>query len=56
MKGDANATPDIGHPKIPDIEGVVLFTIPKVGHYLNPFTIGLLIVGATLISWVKRRW
>ena len=56
MKGDANATPDIGNPKIPDIEGVVLFTIPRVGHYLNPFTIGLLVVGITLITWVKRRW
>ena len=56
MKGDANATEDVNHPKLADIQGVVLFKIPTVGHYLNPFTVGLGIIGICVITWVKRRW
>ena len=56
FKGDANPAPDLNHPKMNDIEGVMLFKIPALGKYLNPFTVGLGIAGIALISWAKRRW
>jgi signal peptidase I len=56
FKGDANPAPDLNHPKMNDIEGVMLFKLPAVGKYLNPFTVGLCIAGIALITWAKRRW
>jgi signal peptidase len=52
VKGDANPSPDTQHPKLADIRGVVLFTIPWIGHLLSPqyFAIVLLaIFGVWLI-------
>jgi hypothetical protein len=56
FKGDANPAPDLNHPTLNDIEGVMLFKLPAVGKYLNPFTVGLCIVGIALMTWAKRRW
>jgi len=56
FKGDANPAADLNHPKIKDIEGVMLFKVPALGKYLNPFTVGLCIAGIALITWAKRRW
>ncbi len=36
VKGDANPSPDVQHPKIPDITGVVFFVIPVIGKFLTP--------------------
>jgi len=36
VKGDANPSPDVQHPKIPDITGIVVFTIPFIGKILTP--------------------
>ena len=36
VKGDANPSPDVQHPKIPDITGIVIFTIPFIGKILTP--------------------
>jgi len=36
VKGDHNPSPDIQHPKIPDITGVVIFIIPVIGRFLTP--------------------
>jgi hypothetical protein len=56
FKGDANPAPDLNHPKLNDIEGVMLFKIPAIGKYLNPFTVGLFVCGIALLTWAKRRW
>jgi signal peptidase I len=56
FKGDANPAPDLNHPKLNDIDGVMLFKVPAMGKYLNPYTVGLLIAGIALLSWAKRRW
>jgi signal peptidase len=44
VKGDANEQADVQRPILSEIEGVVLFTIPKVGLLLNPQTMSLLLV------------
>jgi len=36
VKGDANPSPDIQHPKMSDITGVAFFTIPLIGKILTP--------------------
>ncbi len=36
VKGDANPSPDVQHPKIPDITGIVIYTIPFIGKILTP--------------------
>ena len=36
VKGDANPNPDVQQPKIPDITGVVVYTIPFIGRILTP--------------------
>jgi signal peptidase I len=49
VKGDHNPTPDVQHPKIPDILGVGIFVIPYIGKFLTkqalifmvPIVIGL---------------
>ena len=56
FKGDANPAPDLNHPRLNDIEGVMLFKIPAIGKYLNPFTVGLFVCGIALLTWAKRRW
>jgi signal peptidase I len=44
VKGDANPSPDPQKPKISDINGVVLFTIPWLGNVTNPHYIILLLL------------
>jgi len=43
VKGDANPSPDVQHPKIPDITGVVFFTIPFIGKFLTPRSLIVLV-------------
>jgi signal peptidase len=44
VKGDANDQADVQRPTLSEIEGVVLFNVPKIGLLLNPKTISLLLV------------
>ncbi len=55
VKGDANPQSDIGRPKIKDIKGVVLFTIPKIGRVLSPIPLILIVSGIFLMATVLRR-
>jgi signal peptidase len=55
VKGDANDQPDIGHPKLNDIKGVVLFTIPKIGRILSPVPLALIVTGIFIMYSVLRR-
>ena len=56
VKGDHNANPDVQRPKLNDILGVVVFTIPFIGKFLTkkalfiiiPMAIGLWLVWDTL--------
>jgi hypothetical protein len=50
MKGDANPTPDIQHPKIADVTGVVFFKIPFIGKLLTPKSL-LIIVPCIVGFW-----
>ena len=58
VKGDHNPSPDVQHPKIADINGVVFFTIPFIGKFLTirslivllPIIIGLWVVFGALKS------
>lgn len=53
VKGDANPTPDIQHPRISDISGVQFFTIPWLGKILTPKMLIILVpvlVGFWFIS------
>jgi signal peptidase len=43
VKGDANPSPDVQRPKIPDITGVVFFTIPFIGRLLTPKSLMLIV-------------
>jgi signal peptidase I len=43
VKGDANPTPDIQRPKLPDIAGVVIFTIPFIGTLMTPRALAILV-------------
>lgn len=43
VKGDANPSPDVQKPLIPDIEGVVVFVIPFLGRLLAPRTLFILV-------------
>lgn len=36
VKGDANLDPDVQRPKLADISGVVVFTLPFIGQFLTP--------------------
>jgi signal peptidase I len=36
VKGDANPSPDVQKPTLADISGVVVFTLPFIGHFLTP--------------------
>jgi signal peptidase len=44
VKGDANEQADVQRPILSEIEGVVLFSIPKVGLLLNPKAMTLFLV------------
>jgi signal peptidase I len=48
VKGDANPLPDVQKPKIPDINGVVVFVIPFIGKIANIHT--LMVVVPTLVG------
>jgi len=58
VKGDHNPSPDVQHPKIADIDGVVFFTIPFIGKFLTlrslivlvPIIVGLWLVFGALKS------
>ena len=54
VKGDANDQADVQRPIISEIEGVVLFNIPKVGLLLNPQTMSLLLVFLIGIWFVAK--
>jgi signal peptidase len=54
VKGDANDQADVQRPIISEIEGVVLFNIPKVGLLLNPQTMSLLLVFLIGIWFVTK--
>lgn len=43
VKGDANPSPDVQRPKIPDISGVVFFVIPFIGKLLTPKALIILV-------------
>lgn len=43
VKGDANPSPDVQHPLIPDIEGTVVFVIPLLGKILAPKSLFILV-------------
>ena len=43
VKGDANPNPDVQRPKIPDITGIVIFTIPFIGKILTPRSLIILV-------------
>ena len=43
VKGDANPSPDVQRPKIPDITGIVIFTIPFIGKILTPRSLIVLV-------------
>ena len=58
VKGDANPSPDVQRPKISDIDGVVIYTIPFLGKILAPRTLLVLIpllVGFWLILDALRK-
>ena len=56
MKGDHNPNPDVQRPKINDVLGVVIFTVPFIGKFLTkkalfiiiPMFVGLWLVWDTL--------
>lgn len=43
VKGDANPAPDVQKPKLADISGVVVFTIPFIGQFLTPKALLILV-------------
>jgi hypothetical protein len=43
VKGDANPSPDVQRPLIPDIEGTVVFVIPFLGKILAPKSLFILV-------------
>jgi hypothetical protein len=43
VKGDANPSPDVQRPKIPDITGIVIFILPFIGKILTPRSLIVLV-------------
>jgi signal peptidase I len=43
VQGDANPSPDVQRPLIPDIEGTVVFVIPLLGKILAPKSLFILV-------------
>ena len=54
VKGDANDQADVQRPTLSEIEGVVLFNVPKVGLLLNPKIMSLLLVFLLGIWFVAK--
>jgi len=54
VKGDANDQADVQRPTLSEIEGVVLFNVPKVGLLINPKTMSLLLVFLLGIWFVAK--
>jgi signal peptidase I len=55
VKGDANPAADLNHPKLADIQSVVLFKVPYIGKFFKPITVLLLALGISMLVWVKRQ-
>ena len=54
-KGDANVDPDVQHPTLAEISGVVVAIIPKVGVILQPLVLlGILVV--IIAVWLAADW
>ena len=45
VKGDRNPSPDVQHPKLNDIQGVVVLIIPFIGNLLTPKALFLIVPG-----------
>lgn len=43
VKGDSNPSPDVQHPTLGDISGVVIFIIPFIGNLLTPKALFLIV-------------
>jgi hypothetical protein len=43
VKGDSNPSPDVQHPKLSDISGVVILIIPFIGNLLTPKALFLIV-------------
>ena len=43
VKGDSNPSPDVQHPGLGDITGVVIFIIPFIGNLLTPKALFLIV-------------
>jgi signal peptidase len=43
VKGDANLDPDVQRPKLTDISGVAVFTLPFIGQFLTPKALLILV-------------
>jgi signal peptidase I len=43
VKGDSNPEPDVQRPTLADISGVVVLTIPFIGHFLTPKALLILV-------------
>jgi signal peptidase I len=43
VKGDSNPEPDVQRPTLADISGVVVLTIPFIGHFLTPRALLILV-------------
>jgi len=43
VKGDSNPSPDVQHPKLGDISGVVILIIPFIGNLLTPKALFLIV-------------
>jgi signal peptidase len=58
-KGDANVDPDVQHPTLGEISGVVVTIIPKLGVFLQPVVLlGILVVIVAVwlaADWARRR-
>jgi signal peptidase I len=55
FKGDANPLPDLGRPKLADVQNVVLFHIPRMGKILNPVSALFFIAGISMFVIVLRK-
>jgi len=43
VKGDRNKSPDVQRPKLSDVVGVVIFTVPFIGNLLTPKALFLIV-------------
>ena len=58
-KGDAAADPDVQHPTLTDVTGVLVAVVPRVGVLLQPLVLlGILVVILAVwlvVDWGRRR-